>query len=145
MSERLEQIIYYSLWRPQTDVQIAKAVEDILVVASARNRHVNVTGALVACNGWFLQVIEGAPDQVRAIYATIQKDRRHHMVALIGTRPTFERAFPLWGMCGANLHPKDDALISVLGRQRAFSPPDLSFDLALEVLKIVQLVQARAV
>lgn len=90
-----------------------------------------VTGALLCCNGWFLQVLEGAPDPVADIYASIQRDRRHHMEALVDVRPTAERWFPRWAMCAAQLGPDDKSLISILGRQSAFSPPALTFDLAL--------------
>lgn len=137
------QLIYFSLWRPEAGQDLQHAMRDVLAVSSHNNSQLDVTGALVCCNGWFLQLLEGSESAVGEIYARILGDRRHHSVTQIDSQIAMERAFPLWSMCGAQLSLADDATLKILGRHRAFSPPLLSFADALQILRAVQQIQTR--
>lgn len=143
MSEALDQLIYFSLWRPDSGSSLQQAMEDILAVSTQNNRRAGVTGALVGCNGWFLQLLEGPGESVNDVYTKISADMRHQTVTRIGTQAVNQRAFPYWSMCGAHFSPTDEAIIKSLGRQRGFSPPELTFADALRILAVVQEVQAQ--
>ena len=73
-------------------------LRDILQDSYLRNSNANLTGMLLYCNGKFLQVLEGAKEDVHALYYHINKDLRHKdlTVLLEGTIP--ERNFKDWSM-----------------------------------------------
>ena len=91
MSLSIQQLIYYSLWRPQNAQDLGEALGEILAVSVRNNVRTDVTGALLCCNGWFLQVLEGTESSVFDVYAKIVRDRRHAMVKLVGVRPVRKR------------------------------------------------------
>lgn len=74
------------------------ALEDLLQVSRARNASLGVTGALLFNEGRFLQLLEGDEASVRAIYASIVRDRRHADVTLIAAEPGAARRFARWSM-----------------------------------------------
>lgn len=63
-----------------------------------RNAHNNITGLLLYQQGFFLQYLEGPPDQVRTVFARIGQDHRHEDVELISEEVLMERRFPHWTM-----------------------------------------------
>jgi len=96
---REKQLVYLSRATSYVDQpELCSIAED----SAKRNRAVNVTGALIFCNGYFLQVLEGPDEMVEALYAKIAKDSRHCDVMLIRESSAFERLFPDWNM--ASLH-----------------------------------------
>lgn len=138
----MEQLIYFSTWTGETAAGIDPVLADILTVAQARNHELDLTGALLACNGWFVQLLEGPPDNVREVYDSILRDPRHEAVTLVGARTAKERFFAEWSMCGARMGPNEDRIINILGRQEAFSPPGFTFETAMSVLGLVRMIQA---
>lgn len=60
--------------------------DDLAVIAAtaqARNAREGITGALVAANGYYLQVLEGPPAAVESLIARLHADPRHiHLVEL---------------------------------------------------------------
>lgn len=72
------------------------AEEDLRVLvgcARERNEEHDITGVLVHRNGSFLHVIEGAEDDVRALYECICDDDRHQWVTLLKATTVEERDF----------------------------------------------------
>ena len=63
-----------------------------------RNANQGITGLLLYQEGHFLQYIEGEPEIVRAVYARISQDRRHHNVFLLNEEILLQRQFPEWSM-----------------------------------------------
>lgn len=76
--------------------------EAILQEARERNALSDVTGLLLFNGKRFLQVLEGAEEDVRAIYALIEKDPRHHGLVVVGDNFAAEREFGGWGMAFDN-------------------------------------------
>lgn len=89
------QIGYFST---ATDAQDATAVHEILLRARKANRRDLITGLLVAGGGRYLQVIEGPPASVEALYDRILVDPRHVAVASFLTRQIAARTFGSWSM-----------------------------------------------
>ena len=71
---------------------------DVLEVSRRNNRRNDVTGLLVAGKRRFLQVIEGPTNAVRATYARIVADPRHHACVLLSEHYLDERRFGYWAM-----------------------------------------------
>ena len=91
----IRQIGYFSTARGEQD---ATSVHNILVAARRDNLRDSITGLLVAGGGRYLQVIEGPPHLVEALYARIQADRRHLAVATFLRRNIATRNFGSWSM-----------------------------------------------
>jgi hypothetical protein len=77
---------------------------DILEEAVRRNYENRITGCLLRTNSYFLQVIEGAPDNVVAMMDTIRQDQRHWDIRELSPRTREARSFPKWSMI---LHQDD--------------------------------------
>lgn len=72
---------------------------DALVAAAAdKNRALGITGILQFNGVNFGQVLEGAEAPVRALFETIERDRRHGGVVLLSARPVADKKFDDWGM-----------------------------------------------
>jgi hypothetical protein len=91
----LSSLMYVSTAAPGTD---AAVVERILETASRHNPRRDLTGALLAYAGHFLQVIEGPQSEVNALYQRIERDPRHRNVRLLDFGPLARRRFDGWAM-----------------------------------------------
>ena len=82
--------------------------EEIAVASKRNNRQMDVTGMLLHCGDEFVQVLEGAQQQVMALYERIARDPRHTQLTIIGTDRAEARRFPDWSM-GCFVFPEQDA------------------------------------
>lgn len=71
---------------------------ELLSVSRARNADAGITGALLYCDGTFMQALEGPPEAVDATFARIACDPRHHDTIQLLRAETPERHFPEWSM-----------------------------------------------
>ena len=71
--------------------------------AAAKNKVLDVTGALVYLNGTIVQTLEGRMATVTKLYNRVAKDRRHERVTLVLVRSLKEREYGSWGMIQATL------------------------------------------
>ncbi|TSD67437.1 BLUF domain-containing protein [Inquilinus sp. KBS0705] len=71
---------------------------DILRVARAQNAENRISGVLLYSEGTFLQVLEGDDANVNAIYANIQKDKRHKNLITLLDEPISQKSFSDWSM-----------------------------------------------
>ena len=71
---------------------------DLLHQARDRNKRQNVTGMLLFKEGAFLQVLEGAADDVDEIYSSILRDDRNAGNYLVEREEIAERNFSQWSM-----------------------------------------------
>ncbi|QDU47929.1 BLUF domain-containing protein [Gimesia panareensis] len=78
-------------------------LKEILRVACRNNAAQNITGVLVYDRGHFFQVLEGDYNHVEAVFARIQKDKRHSRINRIISFTVQERLFPTWKMGLYNL------------------------------------------
>lgn len=89
--------IVYASHRPARTTD-AEVVDGIVLPAMRFNRSVGITGCLWFGPGRFVQVLEGAPGDVEALYQRIQRDPRHEDVRLLRSGPISGRSFARWSM-----------------------------------------------
>ena len=70
----------------------------LLEQSRARNEMNGVTGLLLYCDGNFIQYIEGKPEGLEPIWASIQRDRRHKNVSAVFKNVASSRIFENWSM-----------------------------------------------
>lgn len=70
----------------------------LLKEARANNTRHGITGLLLYGNGHFVQLIEGEPGPVDALYANIVRDTRHQQVFEVYRQSVSTRDFPNWVM-----------------------------------------------
>ncbi len=75
-----------------------EALRELLVTARARNTPQGITGCLLHIDGAFLQVLEGDPGAVTALFERIARDPRHVHVLTLVTREIEAAQFPDWSM-----------------------------------------------
>lgn len=56
----------------------------------------DVTGALVASQHWFAQILEGSGGSIDTLMTSISRDRRHRDVQILVYEDIKERQFPDW-------------------------------------------------
>ncbi|SEQ07393.1 BLUF domain-containing protein [Microlunatus flavus] len=123
-------MLYSLAYESQASVPFTESdLLDLLARSRANNARLDVTGILLYRQGTFLQVLEGARDQVEGLYATISADSRHHAVDTVLVEDRASRRFPEWTMGFADVdgHLGDvdgfnDVLSSVQGPDGEDSP-----------------------
>ena len=89
------QLVYLSTAnQPFTSAEL----RGLLLHARAANARRHITGLLLYQEGKFLQVLEGATDEVYALYKRIAADPRHGHLCLLADGPVSARSFPDWCM-----------------------------------------------
>lgn len=70
------------------------------ILASARqaNQQNGVTGCLICREDLYLQMLEGKPAAIKALYERIVRDTRHTEVTLLWSGEVATRQFPDWAM-----------------------------------------------
>lgn len=104
MSEPLFSLAYFSRNAIEgTPSQVRSHIEEILSSARRNNGRNGVTGALLFSDGCFAQVLEGAREDIEAIFETIQCDPRHSDVTIMHLHPVEQRGFGAWSMAFAGI------------------------------------------
>ena len=91
----LYEILYCSEVAPE---QPSTIVPDILTGARASNLRLDVTGVLIFDGQYFLQLIEGESETVRALMNRIENDPRHHTVLRLAQQASPARRFTRFSM-----------------------------------------------
>lgn len=86
-------------------------IADILLSSRRQNSEAEVTGALLASDARFTQVLEGVMRAVEGTYGRITHDNRHKDVVLLLAEAIEERKFPQWSM--AYIGPSQSAAEAV--------------------------------
>lgn len=81
----------------------------LLPVSRRNNARVGLTGMLLYTAGSFFQVLEGPPDVVDRVFATIAADPRHTRAVTIIRERIARRAFGEWSMGYVTTTPRDVA------------------------------------
>ncbi len=139
----LHAVIYASRFAPMRHATNDACVGEILPASIRNNRHVGVTGALLACDGWFLQALEGRRIDVEHTLRRIERDHNHHAIRRIAAGPIAERRFGAWQMCASVLSPTDAAIVRTLAGSGRFDPATISPQHALGLLQAVARLQAK--
>ncbi len=74
------------------------ALASIFDVARAKNAELQVTGALLITDHYFVQTLEGEEGRVRALFERIKRDERHDEVIVVAEETPAERVFGQWAM-----------------------------------------------
>eukprot|EP00667_Euglena_gracilis_P003050 EG_transcript_3059 len=93
----LRQVMYMSRARRPADCT-PPFLEDIATGSQRRNQRIKVSGFLIYAAPFFFQLIEGAPDAIEALYASIQRDARHTHVTTLMDGPSSARQYGDWFM-----------------------------------------------
>jgi Sensors of blue-light using FAD len=80
-------------------------IPDLLQQVRIANAKQEITGMLLYISGSFLQVLEGQPEMVDAVFSSILRDKKHTQVTLIARDSIPERAFEGWTMMHKTLDP----------------------------------------
>lgn len=135
----IAQLIYVS----KASMETRPSVEEILKTSRVRNKQSQLTGFLCFRNDMFLQVLEGAPVAVSAVYGRIASDRRHSNVEILGYEKVVRRRFPTWSMGYiANFGDVQSIVFSYSG-QDEFDPYGMDCRNAIEFLSEVANVGGR--
>lgn len=139
----LYRLIYFSRAAVSSADDLAPMMVSILLAAVPRNAGCGVSGALLACDKWFVQALEGDRLTVGEVYNLISQDRRHRAPTVIKAGPIERRNFEGWSMCGQTLSPTDDAIIQTLDTRKLFDPAGLSATSALKLLDVIRNLQTK--
>lgn len=127
----LERIVYVSRAAP------GAGWPDLCRIIRAAHRHnpgLEVTGALLALDGWFAQALEGPRAAVGAVFARLAADRRHRAIELRLREPAHCRLFPGQAMALRTRSGLDEALLAEFGYRPGFPAADLPADSLVELL-----------
>ncbi len=91
----LTQVVYVSKARKPFFLD---ELRELVHQASTNNAQLDVTGMLLYSSGCFMQVLEGEPANVQALFEKISKDSRHFDVQDILRMESEQRSFAYWGM-----------------------------------------------
>jgi len=73
-------------------------LREILQVSRINNEQYDITGMLLYRDRYFIQVLEGDEDAVRATYSKIEHDPRHKNLIIAYQENILEREFDRWAM-----------------------------------------------
>ena len=107
----LVRLAYVSVSLLAGDPHERRHIADILLTSRRNNTESEVSGALLAADHGFAQVLEGERDAVEATYGRIARDLRHKDIVLILYESIEARKFPDWGM--AYIGPSQSAEAAV--------------------------------
>ncbi|WP_458097057.1 BLUF domain-containing protein [Roseomonas sp. WA12] len=113
--ENLHRLIYCSTMDfDATHVPFTSEIQSILERSRSHNPTSGITGALMAGESRFAQVLEGTLSDLVSLYGRIARDRRHRDVLLLTIEPARRRHFQDWAM--AYVSQEDQAEIPLSSR-----------------------------
>ncbi len=120
-------------------------VKSIVQRSQASNLEHGITGILCTHpeGGVFLQVLEGARDEVNALYGNIVCDRRHRDITLLHYAEIQERRFAGWRMGSVDLKRINLSMILRYSERAALDPFSMTGSGALALLE--ELVSTAAI
>lgn len=92
--------LYRILYRSCTSGHLTdKNIEELVEKARINNKKLGLTGILLSVDDYFMQVLEGNEEDVKALYyQKIYHDRRHTRLKTLLEGPVEKRDFPEWDM-----------------------------------------------
>lgn len=114
----LTQLVYVS--RREEGVSTDDVVDHIVLPAMRKNRRLDVTGCLWFGPKRFVQVLEGAPETIDALYKSIAADHRHDNVTLLNVSPISDRDFARFAL----KHIQGDEIAEVNRLIERYAPAD---------------------
>lgn len=109
MSLVLERMVYASVaTRPDPAMMM---LADILAASDRNNRRDGLTGALVVTATHFLQVLEGARQDLDRTLDRLRADPRHRDIEILNREPADQRQFGQWTMVAARITPSQSGVM----------------------------------
>lgn len=130
----LVRLLYTSRATAECSANLQREIDALLVKALRYNPKQQITGALMAHGGWFVQVLEGPEDNVHRLFRKICLDPRHEGADLVDEGPVEARTFSHWSMCALQLSALDARILSELDRMADFDPRDYSKSQLMDLL-----------
>ena len=140
--QKLHRLIYASRAAPHIVPRMPAAFAEIFRAGLNGNREVDITGALLACDTWFLQLLEGPRIQVWRTFQRIAMDSRHRCIYLVKAEPMEEREFAGWSLCGGRLSQAGEIMTALQNGRKIGDPELLSPQMARALLRAIRDVQA---
>ena len=100
LEKTVYRLTYYSRPCPDVLADPTKALSDILLISYDFNGTQGITGALLLCDEWFVQTLEGPQEEIDQLYDRIKADARHEAVMLMSAAHADGRIFADWNMIG---------------------------------------------
>ena len=92
-------MMYYLLyWGVKSGKFKESDLIDILVRARQHNVRSSITGALIYCQGTFIQLLEGPELEVRRLFDSISRDERLAALDVVSQGNISQRHFDSWAM-----------------------------------------------
>lgn len=109
----ISQLVYISERSAETDDEVIK---NLKLQAEQNNHRLNITGALLYTERFFLQFLEGEQRILNELFSTICQDDRHCNVRLMMYKTVQKRDFPTWSLGVRKLldHQENQDLLSLL-------------------------------
>jgi hypothetical protein len=120
MPTELQRLVYASQWAPGLDRRISGEVRRIVQASIPRNRDSDLSGLLLAHDGWFVQALEGGRPAIAAAMDRIFRDRRHAGLHILSSGAVEDRAFRDWSMAAAMAGPEVQPFLTELGMAAEF-------------------------
>lgn len=117
-------------------------LQQIVSKSIQNNRAASLTGFLLAFDGLFLQVLEGATTAIAETYRRINADPRHTNLTVIADQAIETRAFRDWNMCGVQLAADDPMLTESRMTKVASKGGGFDAEAALKLLQAVAAIEA---
>ncbi len=103
----MSQLVHCIYSSVQTRVLQPAEIDTLIEQSKESNRLHNITGILLHAGATFFQVLEGPPEAIKALYASILADPRHKDVTQIIYEPIARRYFGEITMTLATLSRRD--------------------------------------
>ncbi|WP_395942897.1 BLUF domain-containing protein [Brevundimonas sp.] len=128
----LESILYVSeSVRPDPTLL---TLAEILAASDRNNRRDGLTGALLVSSGHYLQVLEGAAQDLDRTLHRLEADPRHRALRILSRHPIRIRRFGDWAMVAARISPDQEAQMNEVIRA-APGDPDKAAQAMLDLVR----------
>lgn len=131
----LTRLIYYS--ENQIDPSKSSVLSELGSILSASNRNnkgLDLTGALVFDDQWFLQTLEGERARVWETLRRIEEDERHSNIVVVEAREVPTRIFGSWWMGLATRNAATAKTFAPFLKRGALRPEEMSADAVLQLM-----------
>ncbi len=97
-------------------VENRSQLNDIVEVSAYRNAEAGITGILTLQNGYFIQLLEGAPSALDLLMLHLHFDKRHKDIHIVARETIARKDITGWSMIGpapsVPPHPLIDAMLT---------------------------------
>lgn len=132
--------LYRLLYRSEIALKVCESdldsqIDEIVTASITSNAKVGLTGALIAFEGLFVQVLEGSRMPLERTFERICCDARHRRVQLVDLAAADQRVFQNWEMIRVDHALRLTRLRQKLGRTEL---PPLSLDTASSIVSLMR-------